>query len=57
MDNDEVLTDLDTALQHLQRAAEILRKIDGMGYIARRVEDVTCDMEEEIAELESLQED
>mgnify|MGYP001313737067 CR=1 FL=1 len=55
MDNDELLTELDTALQYLQRAAEILREVDGMGYAARRVEDVTCDLEQEIAELESLE--
>ena len=54
MDRDDYATQLDTALQHLQRAAEILREIDGMENAARRVEDVSCDVEQEIDELDSL---
>ena len=54
MDRDDYATQLDTALQHLQRAAEILREIDGMEYATRCVEDVSFEVEQEIAELDSL---
>jgi hypothetical protein len=54
MDRDDYATQMDTALEHLRRAAEILFELDGMEYAANKVEDVLCEVEEELAELDSL---
>jgi hypothetical protein len=51
---DEALTQLDLALEHINRAIDALAGVDGMERIMEELNFQAVNIEDEIAELESL---
>ena len=54
MERDDYADMLDTALEHLRRAADLLFNIGGMEEAFDEVENAICSVETELSELDSL---
>lgn len=57
MERDESLSKMDTALEHITWAIEMLSEVDGMEGIVAELEVQAGVLESEIAELDSLEDD
>lgn len=53
MERDEILSNMDTALEHITRAIEVLSEVEGMEGIVAELEVQAGVLESEIAELDS----